>query len=147
MRTHEKPAEWAKHAVDRLEQISTSILERLFSASASDIDQIVSCNKRNTMLVHTVIFWLKKDLSEDQRNIFIKEVKTLGEISSVHDFHLGTPAANSKRPVVEDSYDFAITVVLKDMVAHDDYQADPIHLNLLIIVRKCGNAVVIYDAD
>ena len=32
--SHEKPAEWAKHAVDRLEQISQSIMERLFSGSA-----------------------------------------------------------------------------------------------------------------
>ena len=88
------------------------------------------------MLVHTVIFWLKKNLSEDQRHIFIKEVKTLGEISSVHDFHLGNLAATPKRPVVEDNYDYAITVVLKDMVAHDDYQADPIHLEF---IDNCGN--------
>ena len=71
------------------------------------------------MLVHTVIFWLKKDLSEDQRNIFIKEVKTLGEISSVYDFHLGTPAATPKRPVVEDSYDFAITVLVSKWLFHE----------------------------
>ena len=99
------------------------------------------------MLVHTVIFWLKKNLSEDQRNIFIKEVKTLGEISSVHDFHLGNPAATPKRPVVEDSYDFAITVVLKDMVAHDDYQADPIHLEFIDNCKEMWERVVIYDAD
>ena len=99
------------------------------------------------MLVHTVIFWLKKDLSEDQKNIFIKEVKTLGEISSVHDFHLGTPAATAKRPVVEDSYDFAITVVLKDMVAHDDYQADSIHLEFIDNCKEMWERVVIYDAD
>ena len=35
---------------------------------------------------------------------------------------------------MEDSYDFAITVVLKDMAAHDDYQADPIHLEF---IEKC----------
>ena len=99
------------------------------------------------MLVHTVIFWLKKDLSEDQKNIFIKEVKTLGEISSVYDFHLGTPAATPKRPVVEDSYDFAITVVLKDMVAHDDYQADPIHLEFIDNCKEMWERVVIYDVD
>jgi hypothetical protein len=99
------------------------------------------------MLVHTVIFWLKKDLSEDQRNIFIKEVKTLGEISSVDSFLLGTPAATPKRPVVEDSYDFAITVVLKDMVAHDDYQADPIHLEFIDNCKEMWERVVIYDAD
>ena len=49
------------------------------------------------MLIHTVIFWLKNDLSEDQKNIFKNEVKALGEISSVEDFHLGTPAPTPKR--------------------------------------------------
>ena len=99
------------------------------------------------MLIHTVIFWLKNDLSEDQKNIFINEVKTLGEISSVEDFHLGKPAATPKRPVVEDSYDFAITVVLKDMVAHDDYQTDPIHLKFIDNCKEMWERVVIYDAD
>ena len=99
------------------------------------------------MLTHTVIFWLKNDLCEDQKNIFINEVKTLGEISSVEDFHLGKPAATPKRPVVEDSYDFAITVVLKDMVAHDDYQTDPIHLKFIDNCKEMWERVVIYDAD
>ena len=51
------------------------------------------------MLIHTVIFWLKKDLSEDQKNIFKNEVNALGEISSVEDFHLGTPAPTQRGPL------------------------------------------------
>ena len=99
------------------------------------------------MLVHTVIFWLKKDLSEDQQVEFTNEVKTLGEISSVESFHIGTPAPTPKRPVIEDSYDYAITVVLKDMDAHDDYQVDPIHLDFIDKCKDMWERVVIYDAD
>ena len=99
------------------------------------------------MLIHTVIFWLKKDLTVDQRNIFANEVRTLGEISSVESFHLGTPAPTTKRPVIEDSYDFAITVVMKDMDAHDHYQADPIHLEFIDKCKIMWERVVIYDAD
>ena len=99
------------------------------------------------MLIHTVIFWLKKDLTDDQRNIFTNEVRTLGEISSVESFHLGTPASTPKRPVIEDSYDFAITVVMKDMDAHDHYQADPIHLEFIDKCKIMWKRVVIYDAD
>ena len=99
------------------------------------------------MLVHTVIFWLKKDLSEDQQVVFTNEVKTLGEISSVESFHLGTPAPTPKRPVIEDSYDYAITVVLKDMDAHDYYQVDPIHLDFIDKCKDMWERVVIYDAD
>ena len=99
------------------------------------------------MLVHTVIFWLKKDLSEDQQVVFTNEVKTLGDISSVESFHLGTPAPTPKRPVIENSYDYAITVVLKDMDAHDDYQVDPIHLDFIDKCKDMWERVVIYDAD
>jgi len=99
------------------------------------------------MLVHTVIFWLKKDLSEDQQVVFTNEVKTLGEISSVESFHIGTPAPTPKRPVIEDSYDYAITVVLKDMEAHDDYQVDPTHLDIIHKCKDFWERVVIYDAD
>tara|TARA_A200000159_G_C7165281_1_gene273057 strand:- start:53 stop:352 length:300 start_codon:yes stop_codon:yes gene_type:complete len=99
------------------------------------------------MLTHTVIFWLKKDLSEDQKVVFTNEVKTLGEIPSVESFHLGTPAPTPKRPVIEDSYDYAITVVLKDMNAHDDYQMDPIHLDFIDKCKDMWERVVIYDAD
>jgi hypothetical protein len=99
------------------------------------------------MLIHTVIFWLKKDLTEDQKVEFTNEVKTLGEISSVESFHLGTPAPTPKRPVIEDSYDYAITVVLKDMDAHDDYQVDPIHLDFIDKCKDMWERVVIYDAD
>ena len=99
------------------------------------------------MLVHTVIFWLRKDLSEDQKVVFTNEVKILGEIPSVENFHLGTPAPTPKRPVIEDSYDYAITVVLKDMNAHDDYQVDPIHLDFINKCKDMWERVVIYDAD
>ena len=46
---------------------------------------------------------------------------------------------HSKRPVVEDSYDYAITVVLKDMEAHDHYQVDPIHLEFIDKCKDYGN--------
>ncbi|MEC7402229.1 MAG: Dabb family protein, partial [Verrucomicrobiota bacterium] len=87
------------------------------------------------MLVHTVIFWLKNDLSDENKSTFFKEVATLGTISSVEDFHLGTPAETPKRPVIDDSYDCAITVVLKDLAAQDQYQIDPIHHQF---IDKCS---------
>ena len=99
------------------------------------------------MLVHTVIFWLKNELSDEERSTFFKEVATLGTIPSVEDFHLGTPAQTPKRPVIDDSYDCSLSVILKDLDAQDEYQVDPIHTEF---VEKCAHLwdkVVIYDAD
>ena len=99
------------------------------------------------MLVHTVIFWLKNDLSDEERSTFFKEVATLGTIPSVEDFHLGTPAQTPKRPVIDDSYDCAVTVVLQDLAAQDQYQIDPIHQEFIDTCSSFWERVVIYDAD
>lgn len=102
---------------------------------------------RLDMLVHTVVFWLKNDLSDRNKSTFFKEVATLGTISSVEDFHLGTPAETPKRPVIDDSYDCVLTVVLKDLAAHDQYQVDPIHRTFIAACSSFWERVVIYDAD
>lgn len=98
------------------------------------------------MLTHTVIFWLKEGLTQEDKDLFFEGAKTLSTIESVEQSYMGTPADTPKRPVVDDSYDCAITVCLPDLAAHDLYQADPIHL---AFIEKCGHLwerVVIYDA-
>lgn len=99
------------------------------------------------MLVHTVVFWLKDNLSSSDREFFFSEVKTLGAISSVKEFHIGTPASTPDRPVVENSYHCSLSVVLKDLAAHDQYQEDPIHLAFIEKCKDLWDKVIIYDAD
>ena len=99
------------------------------------------------MLVHSVIFWLKKDLSPEERSQFEKEVRALEKISSVEQILLGKPAATIKRPVIDDTYDFFLTVILKDVSAHDHYQEDPIHLEFIAKCSQMWELVKIYDAD
>ena len=41
------------------------------------------------MFVHVVNFWLKKDLSEADRQKFVEGVKTLGNIESIKTFSVG----------------------------------------------------------
>ena len=99
------------------------------------------------MLVHIVLFWLKKDLSKDDLLIFEKEVISLGKISSVEHLYVGQPAGTTKRPVIDGSYDFCLTVVLKDIAAHDAYQEDPIHLEFIKNCSHMWEKVKIYDAE
>lgn len=99
------------------------------------------------MLLHSVYFWLKEDLSVNDNEIFLREVKKLGEIKSVEGFYLGSPADTPKRPVIIDTYNFAITVILQDMSAHDQYQIDPIHIDFIEKCKGFWEKVVIYDAD
>ncbi len=99
------------------------------------------------MLIHTVLFWLKENLSEDDRSAFFNGVAKLGDINAVEHSFIGTPANTPKRPVVDDSYDCALTVVLRDMKRHDDYQSDSIHLAFIQECAHLWEKVQIYDAD
>ncbi len=98
------------------------------------------------MLVHTVYFWLKPELTPAQRADFRRGVESLGGIKSVEKIYVGTPAATQKRPIIDDSYSVALTVICKDVAAHDAYQIDPIHLAFIDACKTFWTRVQIYDA-
>jgi len=99
------------------------------------------------MLVHTVYFWLKSDLTAAQRADFRHEVEKLGGIKAVDRVYVGTPAATAKRPIIDDSYSVALTVLCRDVAAHDAYQVDPIHLAFVEKCKAMWTRVQIYDAE
>jgi len=98
------------------------------------------------MFVHTVYFWLRRDLTEAQRLAFKEEgIDSLKRIPSTTSVHTGVPA-DTDRPIIDRTYDFSLTVVLEDRTAHDAYQDDPIHHDF---VKRFGDfwiQVRIYDA-
>lgn len=99
------------------------------------------------MLVHTVYFWLKPELTAAQRADFRRGVESLGGIKAVDTIYVGTPARTVKRPIIDDSYSVALTVVCKDVAAHDVYQVDPIHLAFVETFKTFWTRVQIYDAE
>ena len=99
------------------------------------------------MLVHTVYFWLKPELTTAQRADFRRGVESLGGIKAVEKIYVGAPAKTEKRPIIDDSYAVALTVLCKDVAAHDAYQVDPIHLAFINQFKTFWNRVQIYDAE
>lgn len=97
------------------------------------------------MLIHTVFFWLKPDLTEQQRTEFRKGVESLKTIPCIVDAHVGTPAPVPDRPVVDKSFAVGLTVICKDVAAHNAYQVDPIHLAFVERFRTYWSRVQIYD--
>jgi len=78
------------------------------------------------MLVHSVFFWLKPELTSDQKAAFRKGLDSLSAIESAVQTHVGTPAVTN-RPVIDRSYSFALTAIFKDMAGHDVYQEHRLH--------------------
>jgi hypothetical protein len=99
------------------------------------------------MLVHVVFFWLRPDLSEAERVEFKEALDSLKGIQAVDAVYTGTPAGTERRPVIDSSYDFALTVLCTDLAAHDAYQVDPLHLAFVNGQKPKWTRVQIYDAE
>jgi len=98
------------------------------------------------MLVHSVYFWLKPELTAAQCADFRRGVESLGGIKAAAAVYVGAPAGTQKRPIVDDSYSVALTVICQDVAAHDAYQTDPIHLKFVERFKTYWTRLQIYDA-
>jgi len=97
------------------------------------------------MLAHHVLFWLKPDTSDAEKQAFREGLQSLEDIGSVKSFHIGTPSAID-RAVVDRSYTFSLLIFFEDLAAHDAYQVDPVHKAFLTRFSPTFERVVIYDA-
>jgi len=99
------------------------------------------------MLIHSVFFWLKPETSGAQREAMRQGLESLRGIKSVDALYFGIPAAMPERPVRDSSYAFGLTVVFKDLAAHDAYQIDPLHEAFNQNFRPLWARVQVYDAS
>lgn len=98
------------------------------------------------MIAHHVLFWLKADTTEEQKQAFLKGLQSLENIEVVKTFHVGTPAP-IERAVVDTSYTFSLILFFENLEAHDVYQVHPIHKAFLDEFRVFFEKVIIYDAN
>ena len=97
------------------------------------------------MFVHAVYFWLRPDLTADERARFDAGVRSLRTIPAVRHGWVGVPAATD-RPIIERGYSCALTLVFDDEAGHDHYQTHPVHDRFR---EECGTfwtAVRIFDS-
>jgi hypothetical protein len=99
------------------------------------------------MLYHCVYFWLKPELTAEQRAEFRRGVESLKGIKCVEQVSIGVPAGTTRRPVIDSSYDVALIVVCKDVAAEAAYQVDPLHLAFVGNCKTFWSRVQIYDSE
>jgi hypothetical protein len=98
------------------------------------------------MLIHSVFFWLKPETTAAQHEAMHDGLESLRGITSVEALYIGVPAVMPARPVRESSYVWSLTVVFKDIAAHDAYQIDPLHEAFNQNFRPLWSRVQVYDA-
>ena len=98
------------------------------------------------MLIHTVYFWLKNDVSDADRAFFRENIDVLTELDS-EACYIGPPAATEARPVIDASYDIGLTVLFDSIAQHDIYQDHPKHLKFIELCNHLWERVQVYDAE
>jgi len=99
------------------------------------------------MLIHSVYFWLKPELTDAERANFRAEVQKLSAVRTIEKIYVGPPASLRERDVTERSFDVALTIVFRDGPAHDAYQVDPIHLAFVERNPRSWTRVQVYDSQ
>jgi len=99
-----------------------------------------------TPLAHHVFFWLKNPSSTEDRDKLVEGVKTLKNIPTVKEIHVGILAATEKRDVVDVSWQVSELMFFTDLAGQATYQDHPIHQAFVKNYGPLWKKVVVYDS-
>ena len=124
----------------------------LAAGSAAAASSFNSPNHQHNMttqqrppLVHHVFFWLKNPNSKEDRDKLVEGVKTLKNIPTVKELHVGVVASTEKRDVVDNSWAVSELMFFDDLQGQATYQSHPIHLEFIKNYGHLWEKVVVYD--
>ena len=122
------------------EKSSNEVMEQ----GASQI-QSTETMEQDSALIHTVFFWLKEGVTEDQKLMFEAELGKLAKCPTIDKVWYGKPAM-TPRDVVDNSYNYAWVVHFKNAADQTAYQSEPIHLAFIKTCEALWEKVQVYDS-
>jgi len=99
-----------------------------------------------SMLVHSIYFWLKPELTPEQLADFDAGLQSLTAIETVKGLHFGKPTP-SDRPVVECSYTRGLVVHFDDQPGLDTYAVHPVHLAFVEEFKPFWTDIKVFDVE
>ena len=99
-----------------------------------------------TRFIHNVFFWLKNPDQPEEATALVTGIRTLGQVSTVQDFHIGKPAPTD-RPVIDNTYSYHLMLTFDNLEDQSTYQSDPIHLKFVEDCQHLWERVQVYDSD
>ena len=121
-------------------------LATVLTAGAASCTTIVPGTREKKQLVHHVFFWLKNPSSIPDRDKLVEGVRTLKDIQTIRQMHIGIPASTEKRDVVDNSWHVSELLFFDDEDGQQVYQDHPIHQAFIKNYSHLWNKVVVYDA-
>ena len=97
------------------------------------------------VFIHHVFFWLKEPADTRQVTRFEDALKELMTIDSIKYHHLGKPA-DTRREVIDSSYQYSLLAIFNDKPAHDIYQVHPVHDTFRIVANELCSKIIVYDS-
>jgi hypothetical protein len=97
------------------------------------------------MHIHTVYFWLEEGFSKVQLEDFEQGLQSLLSISYLQEGYWGKPAG-TPREVVDNSYQYSLTMFFETTADHDNYQVDETHDEFIHQHKDKWKRVQVYDA-
>ena len=97
-------------------------------------------------VVHHVLFWLKKPDSKADRDQLVAGIKTLKQIETVKEIHVGILAPTEERGVVDRSWGVSELIFFDDLEGHNVYQTHAAHLDFIETYGHLWEKVIVYDA-
>ena len=95
---------------------------------------------------HHVYFWLKEEhKTPGDRAVFERHLAELFEIRWVTGGRWAVPAGVEQRPVVDQSWDYALAMEFANIEGHDAYQIDEYHIEFVTKFKDWWEQVVIHD--
>ena len=95
---------------------------------------------------HHVYFWLKDEFkNEADRGVFEQGLDSLFQIDLVAGGRWALPAAVVPRPVIDQSWDYALTMQFATLEDHDAYQVDADHQVFIDAFKERWASVQVRD--
>jgi len=97
------------------------------------------------MFIHHVYFWLKNFGNKEDKAKLIEGLKKLSKVETIATYYIGQPA-DTRREVIDSSYDVSWCLFFDSAADQDSYQTDPIHLKFVEECSMLWTKVVVYDS-
>lgn len=97
------------------------------------------------MFVHHVYFWLKENLTPEEKAKFKAGLVSLKAIETIQSAHIGVPASTN-RGVIDASYSYSSLLLFNTAEDEEVYQKHPIHLKFVEDCASLWEKVIVYDS-
>lgn len=98
------------------------------------------------MFIHSVLFWLRPDLTAQERQTFDTEIRHLARLPYLERGYVGTQAPTEARPVTDKTFDYATALHFKSLADHEHYQTHcEVHARFIATCRTYWLRVVVQD--